>query len=119
MKRNLKLIAWYLVIPSTQAIEAGCTDDDDCPDYNACDNRGACVNPCAEQDACAPLATCSVVRHQVVCACPDGFIGDPQFSCIKRKNFGLLHYNIYNTMILFNAYYSFLKLVINNCSVFK
>ena len=75
---------------AAQAVEApelpvGCEGDDDCPDYTACQNT-RCINPCAQGDPCAPNAQCSVYGHQVRCACPNGFIGDPTISCTRRES---------------------------------
>lgn len=75
----------YLVPPEiAPSLAAGCEDDFDCPDFNACENR-KCINPCAFDDPCAPNANCQVFNHQVVCSCPDGYIGTPEISCDLRK----------------------------------
>jgi hypothetical protein len=66
------------------AVAVGCSDNDECPDYAACINR-VCINPCAEHNPCAPLAECRVIRHRVVCTCPDGLIGNPETSCRPRE----------------------------------
>ena len=66
------------------SLTTGCASDNDCPDYTACENR-KCINPCAERDPCARNAYCKVIRHQPVCTCPDGYIGDPTTSCELRK----------------------------------
>ena len=65
-------------------VPVGCQSEDDCPEYNSCRNR-ACVDPCAEDDPCSAAANCQVVRHNVVCTCPDGYVGDPKTSCIRRE----------------------------------
>ena len=65
-------------------VPVGCQSEDDCPEYNSCRNR-ACVDPCAEDDPCSATANCRVVRHNVVCTCPDGYVGDPKTSCIRRE----------------------------------
>jgi hypothetical protein len=75
----------FLSAPLTEpSLDAGCASNDECPDYTACENR-QCINPCAKSDPCAALATCKVISHQVVCTCPDGYIGSPEVSCQPRK----------------------------------
>jgi hypothetical protein len=67
-------------LPTEPTLDVGCDSNADCPDYTACENR-QCINPCAIRDPCAPSAICKVVRHEPVCTCPDGYIGNPQTSC--------------------------------------
>ncbi|ROT61485.1 hypothetical protein C7M84_020737 [Penaeus vannamei] len=55
-----------------------CTINSDCPLSSACINR-KCVDPCI--GVCGNQAKCSVVGHNPLCSCPDGFIGDPLTSC--------------------------------------
>ena len=79
--------AWFYFIvglPTEPTLDVGCESNADCPDYTACENR-QCINPCAIRDPCAPSAICKVVRHEPVCTCPDGYIGNPQTSCELRK----------------------------------
>ena len=57
---------------------AGCTTDDTCPPEKACRN-GVCEEPCD----CAPTAKCRVIGHKPVCACPEGYTGDPLKGCFK------------------------------------
>jgi hypothetical protein len=76
---------FLLAKPSVEpTLAAGCSDNDECPDYNACRNS-KCINPCAVDQPCAPLATCKVVNHNVLCTCPDGYVGSPEISCQPRK----------------------------------
>ena len=78
-------VNFLLAKPDTApSVEAGCSNNDDCPDYTACQNR-KCINPCAKNDPCARLAMCRVVNHEVICTCPDGYIGSPYTSCERRK----------------------------------
>ena len=64
----------------------GCSTDSECPDYAACINS-ACRNPCILSDPCAPNAFCKVIYHTPKCACPAGYLGDPQIECkLPRKN---------------------------------
>jgi hypothetical protein len=72
------------VLPNAPSITVGCAKDDDCPSYNACFQR-KCIDPCIEHNPCAPVATCQVISHKPVCACPDGYIGSPEISCRLRK----------------------------------
>lgn len=81
---HASLIFFSAKLNSEPSLAAGCSNDDDCPDYSACRNR-KCINPCAEDKPCAPLASCKVHNHQVLCACPDGYVGSPEISCRPRK----------------------------------
>ena len=68
------------VAPKPVDVVVGCSSNDECPEYAACLN-GACRNPCAYDDPCAPNAFCKVIFHSAKCACPAGYIGDPQTEC--------------------------------------
>ena len=83
---NVKNAWFYFLVglPTEPTLDVGCESNADCPDYTACENR-QCINPCAIRDPCAPSAICKVVRHEPVCTCPDGYIGNPQTSCELRK----------------------------------
>lgn len=63
---------------------AECYQDSDCTYDKSCKNE-ICINPCIEDHPCAVGSFCSVNRHQPVCACPSGYIGDPKIECIPRK----------------------------------
>ena len=78
------IIILLVGLPTEPTLDVGCESNADCPDYTACENR-QCINPCAIRDPCAPSAICKVVRHEPVCTCPDGYIGNPQTSCELRK----------------------------------
>ena len=67
-------------IPS---LPIGCTTDDNCPEFSACLNQ-RCEGPCSEK-TCGRDSECQVVKHEVVCTCPDGYVGSPLTSCEKRK----------------------------------
>ena len=81
---QLHVTAFLVGLPTEPTLDVGCESNADCPDYTACENR-QCINPCAIRDPCAPSAICKVVRHEPVCTCPDGYIGNPQTSCELRK----------------------------------
>lgn len=51
-----------------------CVSSSECPSSQACINQ-KCRDPCP--GTCARDATCRVVNHQPICACPDGWTGDP------------------------------------------
>lgn len=55
-----------------------CETDSMCPNNRACVRR-RCVDPCP--GACGLLATCQVLQHRPVCACPEGLMGDPYSAC--------------------------------------
>ena len=64
----------------------GCATDSECPEYLSCINQ-ACRDPCILSDPCAPNAFCKVIFHTPKCACPAGYLGDPQIECkLPRKN---------------------------------
>lgn len=76
----------FTVTPTPVDVVVGCSVNEECPEYAACLN-GACRNPCAYDDPCAPNAFCKTIFHTAKCACPDGYIGDPQIECkLPRKN---------------------------------
>ena len=75
----------FTVTPTPVDVVVGCSVNEECPEYAACLN-GACRNPCAYDDPCAPNAFCKTIFHTAKCACPDGYIGDPQIECkLPRK----------------------------------
>ena len=75
----------FTVTPTPVDVVVGCSVNEECPEYAACLN-GACRNPCAHDDPCAPNAFCKTIFHTAKCACPDGYIGDPQIECkLPRK----------------------------------
>lgn len=55
-----------------------CSTDDDCPEEKAC-VRGLCRNPCN----CGSNAECRVREHKPVCACKQGYDGNPNIECHK------------------------------------
>lgn len=61
-----------------------CTYDHDCPASKACLNQ-ACRDPCAERNPCSQNAECRTIQHHPTCHCPQGWAGDPQNQCYKRK----------------------------------
>lgn len=54
----------------------------DCDLERACLNY-KCENPCT--GVCGLNARCQVINHRPVCACSDGFTGDPFTSCSVAK----------------------------------
>ncbi|KAK2714566.1 hypothetical protein QYM36_008951, partial [Artemia franciscana] len=57
-----------------------CVTNSDCPQTNACRNQ-KCVDPCSIA-TCGRNSVCQVVRHNPVCTCPPGFVGDPFTQCV-------------------------------------
>ena len=57
-----------------------CTIDPECPFDRACD-RLKCVDPCP--GTCGLNAECRVVNHNPLCACLQGYTGDPLRQCNK------------------------------------
>ena len=56
-----------------------CVRQDDCPANLACINT-QCQDPCP--GSCGISAQCVVERHNPICTCPPGFIGNPFDRCI-------------------------------------
>lgn len=63
---------------------AECRSDSECASDKACINE-RCQNPCAESNPCAGNAECRVANHRPLCYCPQGWGGDPQVQCFRRK----------------------------------
>ncbi|KAG7155061.1 Neurogenic locus Notch protein-like 4, partial [Homarus americanus] len=55
-----------------------CLTNTECPMTQACINR-RCMDPCV--GTCGLQALCQVIAHNPRCRCPDGFQGDPYYSC--------------------------------------
>lgn len=55
-----------------------CENNDDCVSNLACISF-KCANPCP--GVCGTYAECSVVKHNPICSCPQGYTGDPFFQC--------------------------------------
>lgn len=56
----------------------------DCPTKLACLNN-KCLDPCI--GSCGYNAHCTVVNHQPICSCVEGYHGDPFSGCSKGKCF--------------------------------
>lgn len=67
----------YIGVPPNCRPE--CTINPECASHLACIQQ-KCRDPCA--GLCGIGASCSVVNHHAVCACPEGFTGDPFSNCI-------------------------------------
>ncbi|RZF34371.1 hypothetical protein LSTR_LSTR008910 [Laodelphax striatellus] len=61
-----------------------CSSDSDCPSLRACVNR-RCQDPCIVANPCGLSAECSTSNHRPVCACPQGWAGNPQVQCYKPE----------------------------------
>lgn len=66
-----------------------CTQNSECSANRACINE-RCKDPCP--GSCGISAYCSVVNHNPVCACDNGYTGDPFSGCypIPSKNLVLV-----------------------------
>lgn len=56
-----------------------CTINAECSSILACINE-KCQNPCLQ--SCGINAKCSVINHNAVCTCVDGYEGDPTSQCV-------------------------------------
>ena len=59
-----------------------CVRQDDCPQNLACINT-QCQDPCP--GSCGISGQCSVERHNPICTCPPGFVGNPFDRCVLDK----------------------------------
>lgn len=55
-----------------------CVNDSECPNNLACKNE-KCRDPCP--GSCGDNAQCTVINHNSVCSCLQGYTGDPLTSC--------------------------------------
>jgi len=55
-----------------------CVSDADCPEDKACVQR-VCIAPCS----CGPNADCRIKDHKPVCACREGYEGNPELECVR------------------------------------
>ncbi|KAK7075250.1 hypothetical protein SK128_022664 [Halocaridina rubra] len=65
--------------PKLQCLPIGCKAHDECPPSHLCEN-GKCQNPC-DKEICGVGAFCIVQRHNQICNCPNGYVGDPYVVC--------------------------------------
>jgi len=61
-----------------------CESDGDCGDHQSCINQ-RCQNPCSVGNPCGSGANCRTQQHRPTCQCPDGWGGNPQIQCYRRK----------------------------------
>lgn len=67
----------YLGVPP--ACRPECAVNSECSQNLAC-MKQKCVNPCI--GVCGIRATCEVINHNPICACPDTHRGDPFVECL-------------------------------------
>lgn len=74
-----------------------CVSSNECPSNKACINQ-KCLDPCP--GVCGTNANCRVNNHSPICACNNGFTGEPFTRCypIPRK-FSLNCLTLKNTQI--------------------
>ncbi len=60
-----------------------CNVNTDCSTNRAC-IQNHCMDPCLFDNVCAPTAICSTANHIASCACPPGYVGNPQVSCSPK-----------------------------------
>jgi len=89
----LILIKRYFTIPyftnlSSRLISVGvieCRHNDDCADDRYCDKvTHTCQDPCKKQQ-CGVHALCNTTRHQAICICINGYLGNPYTQCCTLK----------------------------------
>jgi hypothetical protein len=59
-----------------------CVLNSDCPINKACLERH-CVDPCTITNLCGIHAICQVRDHTATCVCPEGYMGDPFYQCLR------------------------------------
>lgn len=74
---------FFFLFPSDVLPSPECTSNSDCPANLGCINQ-RCVNPCAN-NRCGSSANCLTIDHHPTCHCPEGYAGDPQIQCFRRK----------------------------------
>lgn len=65
-----------------------CVTHDDCADDEQCSVGWKGIPQCTkvcERHPCGRHATCVGLLHQAVCACKQGYFGDPTQSCMKKE----------------------------------
>lgn len=67
-------------IGSPPFCQLDCMHNSDCTLQQACLNN-QCTNPCTAS-VCGQNADCRVINHRPICACKEGYTGDPFTSCI-------------------------------------
>lgn len=91
-----------------------CISNAECSSRLACINQN-CKDPCP--GSCGPNTECRVVSHTPMCACSEGYTGDPFIECniqprkqlVFNYDFYSIHIGIYN-FIDFVFSYSYLPL---------
>lgn len=78
-----------------------CTINSDCPSNLACINQ-ICQDPCS--GSCGLNAKCNVINHTPICACYEGYEGDPFQKCRVKppsKTTSISYYNCFSPKIYF------------------
>lgn len=74
----------YFIIFSSRSFSVGiieCRHNDDCADDKYCEKTTrTCQDPCKKQ-LCGVHALCNATRHQAVCICVNGYLGNPYTQC--------------------------------------
>lgn len=63
--------------------ELDCDDNSNCQLTEKCENN-KCVSACGF-GTCGIHSQCFEENHIATCRCPDGYIGDPDYECIKGE----------------------------------
>jgi hypothetical protein len=81
---NLKGDPFINCYQQQAVVEPECTLDSQCNSNKACISQ-TCQDPCIVSNRCGIEAICRAEQHRAVCHCPDGWGGNPQTRCYKRK----------------------------------
>jgi hypothetical protein len=74
------------------ACKRECEINSDCPAVKACVTN-KCVDPCP--GTCGQDARCEVINHVPTCTCPQGYTGDPFYSCRVIPKIGKLDNTVF------------------------
>lgn len=87
----------YIGVPPNCRPE--CTINPECPPHQACMQQ-KCRNPC--EGICGVNAECSVVNHNAVCSCIEGYRGDPFSLCQPVNDRG--EYTVISLILVFQSF---------------
>lgn len=60
-----------------------CQTNSECPPNKFC-RRNMCIDPC--EGVCSVNAICSVINHNPICNCLEGYTGNPYLLCVRKEN---------------------------------
>lgn len=70
--------------PLIACVRGICQYNEDCPDDEACDRLNRVCRKVCDIDSCAQNAICEGRKHQPVCVCGPGLLGNPYIECSRQ-----------------------------------